>query len=193
MPRQSAAILTSALAHARLATTIARIYHWFDSTDNRKAQVRTEAEKALQLRPDLGEGHLALGLYYYWLESNYEKALNEFRIAVAALPNDSEVAFLTAAIRRRQGRWTDHLDLLKKTQTIDPGNPNVVEEIVYTHTFLRDWSEATRMQDRLIALAPDSVNARILRAYFDFWSQGSTTALQEVLDQTPPGWIRLVL
>ena len=176
-----------ALAHARLATTIARIYHWFDSTDNRKAQVRTEAEKALQLRPDLGEGHLALGLYYYWLESNYEKALNEFRIAVAALPNDSEVAFLTAAIRRRQGRWTDHLDLLKKTQTIDPGNPNVVEEIVYTHTFLRDWSEATRMQDRLIALAPDSVNARILRAYFDFWSQGSTTALQEVLDQTPPG------
>jgi TolB-like protein len=51
-----------ALAHARLSATIARIYHWFESTDDRKARMRAEAEQALQLRPDLGEGHLALGL-----------------------------------------------------------------------------------------------------------------------------------
>ena len=67
-----------ALAHARLSATIARIYNWFDSTDDRKARMKMEAEKALQLRPDLGEGHLALGLYYYWAEANYEKALEEF-------------------------------------------------------------------------------------------------------------------
>ena len=176
-----------ALAHARLSATIARIYHWFDSTDDRKARVKTEAEKALQLRPDLGEGHLALGLYYYWAEANYTKALEEFGVAGAALPNDSDVGYFAAAIRRRQGRWTDNLELLKKSQTIDPGNANVAEEIAYTYSFLHDWPEAARTQERVIALAPDSVNARVLRAYLDFWSQGSTSALKEVLEQIPPG------
>ena len=176
-----------ALAHARLSATIARIYHWFDSTDDRKARVKTEAEKALQIRPDLGEGHLALGLYYYWMEANYEKALEEFGIAATALPNDSDVGYFAAAIRRRQGRWTDNLELLKRSQTIDPGNANVAEEIAYTYSFLHDWPEATRTQGRVIALAPDSVNARVLRAYLDFWSQGRTSALKEVLEQIPPG------
>jgi TolB-like protein/Tfp pilus assembly protein PilF len=176
-----------ALAHARLSATIARIYHWFESTDDRKARMKTEAERALQLRPDLGEGHLALGLYYYWTESNYEKALQEFGLSAAALPNDSDIGYFTAAIRRREGRWNDNLELLKKTQAIDPGNANVAEEIAYTYSFLHDWPEAARTQERVIALAPDSVNHKVLRAYLDFWSQGSTAALKNVLGQIPPG------
>jgi TolB-like protein/Tfp pilus assembly protein PilF len=176
-----------ALAHARLSATIGRIYHWFDSVDERKSRIKSEAEKALRLRPDLGEGHLALGLYYYWVDTNYDKALEEFAIAGKALPNDSDVGYFAAAIRRRQGRWNDNLDLLKKTLTIDPGNANVAQEIAYTHGFLHEWSDAARMQERVTALAPDSVNAKITRAYYDFWSKGSTTALKEVLAKIPPG------
>ena len=80
-----------------------------------------------------------------------------------------------------------YLELLKKAQTIDPGNANVAEELAYTYTFLHDWPEATRRQDRWVALASDSVNARVLRAYLDFWSKGSMTALKALLAQTPPG------
>jgi serine/threonine-protein kinase len=176
-----------ALAHARLSATIARIYHWFDSTDDRKTRMKNEAEKALQLNPDLGEGNLALGLYYYWTEANYEKALEEFAVAARALPNDSDISYFTAAIRRRQGRWNENLALLQKTQTIDPGNANVAEELAYTYSFVHDWPEATRRQERWIALAPDSVNAKVLRAYLDFWSKGSTIALKQLLGQIPAG------
>jgi TolB-like protein/cytochrome c-type biogenesis protein CcmH/NrfG len=176
-----------ALAHARLSATIARIYHWFDSTDDRKTRMKAEAEKALQLSPDLGEGHLALGLYYYWPEANYEKALEEFAIAARALPNDSEIGYFTAAIRRRQGRWNENIQILTKTQAIDPGNASVAAELAYTYSFLHDWPEAVRRQDRWVALAPDSVNPRIIRAYLDFWSQGNTATLKKVLDQIPPG------
>jgi TolB-like protein/Tfp pilus assembly protein PilF len=176
-----------ALARARLSATIARIYHWFDSTEDRKAQAKVEAERALQLKPGLGEGHLALGLYFYWTESNYERALEEFGVAAAALPNDSDIAYFAAAIRRRQGKWNENLELLRKGQSLDPGNANVAEEIAYTYSFLHDWSEAVRTQERVIALAPDSVNARVVRAYMDFWSQGSTVALQEALGKIGPG------
>jgi serine/threonine-protein kinase len=149
--------------------------------------MRNEAEKALQLNPDLGEGHLALGLYYYWAEANYEKALAEFAVAARALPNDSDIGYFAAAIRRRQGRWNESIELLQKTQTIDPGNANVAEELAYTYSFVHDWPEAARRQERWITLAPDSVNAKVLRAYLDFWSKGSTAALKQLLGEIPAG------
>jgi len=176
-----------ALAHARLSATIARIYHWFDPIDARKTRMKAEAERALQLQPDLGEGHLALGLYYYWTETNYDKALEEFSVAARALPNDSDIGYFAAAIRRRQGRWNENLELLKKSLTIDPGNANVAEEIAYTYLFLHEWTEGARMRDRVIALAPDSENAKINRAYVDFWAQGNPAAVKEVLGKIPPG------
>ncbi|HEY2614987.1 MAG TPA: hypothetical protein VGI42_04710 [Chthoniobacterales bacterium] len=176
-----------ALAHARLSATIARIYHWFDPTEERKARIKEEAEKSLQLRSDLGEGHLALGLYYYWTEANYEKALAEFELATTALPNDSDIDYFAAAIRRRQGRWNDNIALLKKSQAVDPGNANVAEELAYTYSFLHDWPEAARRQERVQALAPDSINAKIVRAYVDFWWKGSTAALKEAVAEIPVG------
>jgi serine/threonine-protein kinase len=176
-----------ALAHARLSATIARIYHWFDTVDQRKSGIKAEAEKALQLRPDLGEGHLALGLYYYYAENNYEKALEEFATAGAALPNDSEVGYFAAAIRRRQGNWSDNIALLKKCQTLDPGNANVAQELAYSYRYLHDWPEAKGMQQLVAQLAPDSLNAKVDLAYIDFWSGGSTAAIRELLATIPAG------
>jgi len=176
-----------ALAHARLAATIARIYLWFDSTDERKTRMKMEAEKALQLRPDLGEGHLALGLYYYYGEKNYDRALDEFAIAAKALPNDSQIGYFAAAIRRRQGHTKENLELLKKSLTLDPGNANVAAEIAYTYGFLHDWPEAMRMQERVIALAPDSLNSQIFMGYYDFWAKGTTTVLKEFLGKISSG------
>ncbi|MEY2558757.1 MAG: eukaryotic-like serine/threonine-protein kinase [Verrucomicrobiota bacterium] len=176
-----------ALAHARLSATVARIYTWFDSTEQRRSRMKTEAEKALQLRPDLGEGHLALGLYYYYGEKNYDKALEEFAVAARALPNDSDVGYFAAAIRRRQGRWNENIELLKNSLTLDPGNANVASEIALTYGFLHQWPEATRLQERVTALAPDSINSKIFLGYYGFWSDGSTTALRDLLQKIPSG------
>jgi TolB-like protein/Tfp pilus assembly protein PilF len=176
-----------ALAYARLSATLARIYQWFGQTDERKAQIKKNADKALGLKPDLGEGHLALGLYYYWTEKNYDKALEQFRIASAALPNDSEIGYVAAAIRRRQGKWNDNLELLRKSQAVDPGNANVASEIAFTYAFVHDWPQAAQMYDRVVALAPDSANFKINRAYIDLYADGKTDALKAALAEIPAG------
>jgi tetratricopeptide (TPR) repeat protein len=175
-----------ALAHARLSATLARIYVWFDPTEERKTRIKTSAEKALSLKPDLGEGHLALALYYYWTEKDYDKALEEFRIAAAALPNDSEIGYLSAAIRRRQGKWEENIELLKISQNVDPGNANVASEIAYTYAFVHDWPKAAQMYDRVVALAP-SPNFKINRAYIDFYANGKTDTLKATLAEIPAG------
>jgi TolB-like protein/Flp pilus assembly protein TadD len=176
-----------ALAHARLSATLARIYHWFDPTDERKEEIKRSATKALELKPDLGEGHLALGLYYYWTEADYEKALEEFRIAAAALPNDSEIGYISAAIRRRQGKTNENLELLRRSQGLDPGNANVASEIAFTYAFIHDWPQAAKMYDRVVSLAPDSVNFKINRAYVDFFASGNTQTLKTALAEISPG------
>ncbi len=54
-----------------------------------RKQARDQAEKSLELEPNLGEGHHALGLCYYWFDRDYESALRQFAIAQSLLPNDS--------------------------------------------------------------------------------------------------------
>src|SRR5205814_4938983 len=67
-----------ALAHAQLSQTVAEIYHTFQPTKAREIEARTESEEALRLQPDLGEGHVARALCFFWIDADFEQALNEF-------------------------------------------------------------------------------------------------------------------
>src|SRR5205085_706257 len=94
-----------ALAHARLSAVTSNIYHWYERTDANKQKARAEADESLRLQPDLGEGHLALGLYFYYEEADYDKALAELHLAQNALPNDGDVVLYMAAVQRRSGQF----------------------------------------------------------------------------------------
>ena len=176
-----------ALAHARLGATCARIYHFYEPTESWKKRAQTEVELALQLQPSLGEAHHALGLCYYWFDRDYARALREFEIAKTLLPNDSSIPWDIAAIKRRQGHWAesaaDYLQILR----VDPQNANVVRDLLYTYCAMRDWSGAQATARRLIALTPDSINARIQIGYVGFWSDGATTEMKTQTAQVPPG------
>ena len=172
-------------AHARLSATASQIYHWFEPTEALKQKARTEAEQSLLLQPDLGEGHLALGLYYYYEEANYEKALSEFDLAARALPNDGDVGLFIAAVQRRQGQMTDAIAAYKKAEAIDPRNQVTLYDASQTYFGLRDWQNALRGMDRVLVLAPDSVNVKIQRGYIEFLWKGSTAPIKAALDSIP--------
>src|SRR4051812_18690007 len=70
-----------ALACASYSRLQSWIYHTYEPTPERKSKARALAERALQLQPDLPEGHLALGFSYYYGDRDYERALAEFAIA----------------------------------------------------------------------------------------------------------------
>ncbi|MGI8481223.1 MAG: tetratricopeptide repeat protein [Chthoniobacterales bacterium] len=176
-----------AQAYARLATTRAAIFHFYEPLESWKGKVRAGAEEALRLQPNLGEGHVALGLYHFWMERDYDRALGELGTAEHLLPSDSNVRALTAAIRRRQGRWQDAYDTYRQIEALDPQNPNVVRNLVITNNALRHWDESEKAANRLEALAPDSIGARIQAAYVGFWRTGKTEKLRAVLAEMPPG------
>src|SRR5262249_39446297 len=89
-----------ALAHAGLAyVKIAKYWFVAGTPDGAAEGAREEAEQSLRLQPDLPEGHLALGYYYYWRHRDYDRALKELEIARPGVP--AEAIILMSAVLRR--------------------------------------------------------------------------------------------
>ena len=176
-----------ALAHARLASAAAEIFHYYEPTDAWKMKARTEAEIALRLQPNLAEGHFALAQCIYWMDQDYERALEQFEIASRLSPGNGDIGRLIAAIKRRQGKWQESLAEYERVEKIDPQNPNIVRELLITNTAMRRWPEAARWAERMRAMAPASLVAKIQSGYVDFWWKGDTRLLKSLLGQVPAG------
>ena len=176
-----------ALAHARLASVCAEIFHYYEPTEDWKTKALTEAQIALRLQPDLAEAHLALGQCIYWMDQDYERALEQFDIASRLSPSDGDIVRLIAAIKRRQGKWKQALEEYERVAKLDPQNPNTVRELIFTNTAMRRWPEAARWVEQLGAMAPASIIAKIQTGYVEFWWRGDTGLLKSLLNQVPPG------
>jgi TolB-like protein/Tfp pilus assembly protein PilF len=176
-----------ALAHARLASTAGQIFHFYEPLDTWKSKARAEAEIALRLQPNLAEAHIALGQCLYWFDQNYDQALQQLNTALRFSPNNGDAGELIASIKRRQGRWQESLEAFERSQKIDPQNPNIVRNLVFTNTALRRWPDASRWATQMRAMAPASLVAKIQSGYVDFWWKGDTRLLKSMLNQVPVG------
>src|ERR1700757_1446564 len=61
-----------ALAHAALSTSMTTLFLVFEPREAFKIKARAAAEESIRINPDLGEGHMALGFYFDYIDRNYE-------------------------------------------------------------------------------------------------------------------------
>jgi TolB-like protein/Tfp pilus assembly protein PilF len=174
-----------ALAHARLASTYAEIFHFDEPTEGWRTKARAEAQIALRLQPNLAEAHFALGQCIYWMDQDYDRALEQFDIASRLSPSNRDIGRLIAAIKRRQGKWEQSLEAYERVARIDPQNPNIVRELIFTNTAMRRWPQAAGWGERMRAMAPASLVAKSQSGYVDFWWKGDTRLLKSLLSQVP--------
>src|SRR6476469_2029359 len=64
---------------------------------------------------------------------------------------------------------------------------NVARDLLYVYCALHDWPNAKKTSQRLLALTPDSLNAKIQAGYVDFWETGSIARLKKELASVPVG------
>jgi serine/threonine-protein kinase len=176
-----------ALAHARLASVCAEVFRYYEPTESWRKKARTEAEAALRLQPNLAEGHFALGQYIYWMDQDYDKALEQFEIASRLSPSNADTRRLIAAIERRQGKWQAALDSYEQVAKLDPQNPSTARELLYTNSSMRRWPEAAHWAQQMRVLAPTSLVAKIQSGYVNFQWKGDTSLLKSMLDEIPAG------
>ncbi|HEY3662718.1 MAG TPA: protein kinase [Chthoniobacterales bacterium] len=168
-----------ALAHARLASTLSLLYRFRGPNDTLKVRARMEVREALRLQPDLGEAHLANGLFYYRIERDFPRALTELEVAHRLLPSDGEAVSYAAYIDRRKGRWRESRVRLAQAVALEPLNRTFEEELHATACLLRDWPAAARPMDRAIVLSPEMPILKGERALIDFWQSGNLAPLQK--------------
>jgi len=151
-----------ALAIARLAENEVWRHWYFQPLNDADLQkVKSTAEQALALAPDLAQGHIALGLYYYLGRRQFAQALAEFQRAQELQPNNVRAFDLAAHVHRRQGQWRQHLSELAKCEQLDPRDAQIPAEIGASFCRLRMWEEANRAGLRSIALDPHSLSGMI--------------------------------
>jgi TolB-like protein len=176
---------TFALAFAKLSYVESILYYNRPSVAVRD-KAKAAVSEAIRLQPDLPEAHFALGYIYFWCEPNYERALAEFDIARAGLPNDADVFAAIAAIRRRQGKWAESTANYEKASVLNPKDTTIWSIGLGTnYRALRDYSTAAKMIDRAIAADPNFFPNRIWRAWLDIDSKGDVRAMEDLLAQTP--------
>jgi TolB-like protein/Tfp pilus assembly protein PilF len=176
-----------ALAHARLASVCAEVFRYYEPTETWRTKARSEAEAALRLQPNLAEGHFALGQCIYWMDQDYDKALEQFEIASRLSPSNADTRRLIAAIDRRKGKWKEALEAYEQVAKLDPQNPSTARELMYTNSSMRRWPEAARWAEQMRALAPTSLVAKIQSGYVNFDWKGDTRLLKSMLDEIPAG------
>jgi serine/threonine-protein kinase len=171
-----------ALAWSALADVHDGMY-WFyyDRTDERLAQQKAAAERALRLQPQLPEAHVALAYYHYHGKLDYAAALNELEQARRLRPGDSEIFNATGLVQRRQGNWEDALRNLEQAASLDPRSAYAQTDAGETAMMLRDYKKAERYFQRALTVSPDQAYPYIMLATTHLLSTGDSAKVGEVI------------
>jgi TolB-like protein/Flp pilus assembly protein TadD len=174
-----------AAAFAGLSMVESWLYHFWDPVPARREKARLNADESLRLHPNLPEGHLALGFYYYYGDRDYERALAEFEIAKRDLPNEAQAYMAIGAIQRRQGKWTESTANLEKAVALDPKNASMLINLAYSYLALRNFEAADKTVDRAIAVAPQSFATLALKGYLAAALRGDLTEAERQISAVP--------
>ena len=153
-----------------------------DHTPTRLALAEAALQAATRLRPDAAETHLARAQYLYYGLRDYGGALAELEIARRALPNDPRLFELTGYILRLRGQQEEGLQNLQRAVELDPRNFNTLQQISLSYQYLGRYAEAIAAMDRALAIVPDNVETRALRAECELFWKGDTRPLRQTID-----------
>ena len=146
------------------------------------------ADAAVRARPDLGEAHLELARYYYYVgidTGDFDRVRDELAIARRTLPNDSEAIVIAARIEKRQNRWDDSLANFRKASELDPLNGEFAYFLRLTLLEMRRYKELEQL------FAKDAASDTEQNPWIRFrlaelkLAEGDSVAAQALLDQVP--------
>jgi len=166
-----------ALAYARLAKAHSSLYGAnTDRTAKRLALMRSAAETAVRLDPELPEGHIALSAYYYLGAHDYARALAELAIAAERQPGSAEVYSNRGTLLRRLGRLGEAVANLERASELDPRSAPAAFGVANIHGAMRHYADAIRYVDRTLALNPRWAGVYADRATFVLGETGDVAA-----------------
>jgi serine/threonine protein kinase/Tfp pilus assembly protein PilF len=129
-----------------------------------REEAREAAETALKLQPNLGEGLLATGFYYYACLKDYDTALKYLEQAQRVLPQSSRVLQGLAYVERRRGNWEKSEAYFQQAEKVDPRNVNLLSQHARSYVCFRRFPEALAKLEQILNITPDDIDTIVLKA-----------------------------
>jgi TolB-like protein len=133
-------------------------YFFPEQNAAQKDRARAAADTALRLAPESADAQGAMGVYYYYVEKNYDEALRWLDRARAIAPNDWKLISATALVKRRQGKLDETIVLQKHGVELDPLNVDSWVELASSYRGRRDLAETRLALDHALAISPNDAN-----------------------------------
>ncbi len=156
---------------------------YFDRSEERLALAKEAADMALRIGPSLPDAHHALGQYYFHGSRDYERALQEYAIALQINPNNAHVLAAKGYVEWRQGYFESALENLLKALELDPRSSALAHGIGNTYFWMRRYHEAEQSFDRAVLLAPDQTLPYVLKARLRVSRDGTKEKAWEALEK----------
>jgi serine/threonine-protein kinase len=178
----------SELARSRLSR------HWFVSplAPRELEEVKSLIDRALTLAPNSPEGHLALGIFFYWGHRQYEDALAEFNRTLALQPNNALAREYCGWVYRRRSEWERSLADSRRAEELDPRDALIPANLAPTYLLLRQWKDAQQAASRALAMDPNNTIAAffLVGTYLD--GAGDVGSARQAFDGFPEDTKRLI-
>ncbi|MBZ5588430.1 MAG: protein kinase [Acidobacteriia bacterium] len=158
-------------------------WDYYDRSQARLTRAKEAGERAVELRPDLAEPHVALGWYFYHGLLDYPRALEEFTAAGRIQPNNGQALFGIGAVLRRQGRWSEAADAMGKALELDPKSSFYQANLAETDHLARRYADAERAYRTAIALNPHWSDPWAWSAWLCLQARGDLPKARKVLDE----------
>ena len=174
-----------ALAYARLSMSYTNQYWFGNKLKEHSIKAEKAVLKALQLKPNLAEAHLAIGEFQNKAHQDYDEALEHFTIALKSQPNNSDVYAAIALVQKRQGNWDDSIKNYEKAMKLDPLSPLKAMEAGRTYLYMRKYTDAEKIITRAKTLNPYSSNIYTLEAWlYLLWDSDKIRAQKVIAEAT---------
>ena len=129
-------------------------YSWDVEVTEGFASAREAAERALQLDPDLAEGHAALGQIRRLHDWDWKGADASFRRALELAPGNAQVMRDAGNLAGNLGRPEDALALVQRAVMLDPLSASAYRSLARLSFFAGRLDEAEAAAQKALELSP---------------------------------------
>jgi TolB-like protein/class 3 adenylate cyclase/Flp pilus assembly protein TadD len=116
--------------------------------------VKKYAEKALELDPQLADGHIARAAYYLLYEWNWALAFDSLQQALKLNPGAIEAYDLLGFYYVVMGQKEKALEMLLQAEQLDPLSPVILQSLGGMYIFNDRFDEAIQQADKLLYMHP---------------------------------------
>ena len=127
------------------------------------AESITAARKAIELAPDMAEGHLALGFALFTGKLDINGARPSYEKAYQLGQGNADTLLLYALYCSRAGRPEEARETIARALALDPLNPRTYRASGSINYAARRYADALPPLDRALKMNPKMTNANALR------------------------------